>query len=557
MAAVFWLLTLLSICSASNLPIVDLGYALHQANTFQSPTGLYNFSNIRYAAPPLGDLRFRAPEKPEQDRRQVQNGSIGRVCPQGFPIWSQDIEPDFLLSQLTNTTFNKSTDISSYPYVPYPVDPRTTEDCLFLDVIVPQKIFDRSRREHWPKKQSLAPVLVWIFGGGFAQGDKTTFDPAGLVERSTVVGDGVVYVTLNYRLGAFGWLAGDTLTQNGTANAGLHDQRLALDWVAENIHLFGGDPTRVTVMGESSGGGSIMHHITAYGGEAGPSSPFQQAIVQSPGWVPVVDDKQSDQVLKQFLGILNVSTVEQARNLPSEKLMAGNAYQIATKAPWGSFIYGPVVDGTFVPALPGQLLQQGKYDHDLNLMTGYNANEGLVFTSPDSRNSSWLAQYLKTTFPHIKPDIVEYITQELYPPVYDGSHGYTDSIQRTSTLNADMIFKCSIDYLNRAYNNRTFAYEFSVPPAIHGQDVLYTYYSNGTVPHNNDITVTNVTVSQVMQDYFTSFAQFGRPKSPLGPVFEQYGSRQQLMNIGNNTIRTTTDTVGNSHCRFWQPAPYL
>ena len=83
-------------------------------------------------------------------------------------------------------------------------------------------------------------------------------------------------------MGAFGWLAGPTLQSDGTANAGLYDQRLALEWVEKNIHLFGGDPCRVTVLGESAGGGSIMHQITAHGGLKGPA-PFQQAIMQSPG----------------------------------------------------------------------------------------------------------------------------------------------------------------------------------------------------------------------------------------------------------------------------------
>lgn len=313
-------------------------------------------------------------------------------------------------------------------------------------------------------------------------------------------------------------------------------------------------------MAESAGGGSLMHQITAYGGKAGPS-PFQQAIVQSPGWVPVIDNEHSEKVLQQFLGALNVSSIEEARRLPTNRLIAGNAYQIATKAEWGSFIYGPVVDGSFVPALPGQLLQQGKFDHTLNLMVGYNANEGLVFTSPDSRNSSWLATLLEREYPFITPNVTKYITQQLYPPVYNGSFGYTNPIERAALLMADMIFKCNADYLNRAYQNQTFAYEFSIPPAIHGQDVLYTFYDNSTQPlgsaNTNGISVTNVTVSQVMQDYFTSFAQFGRPSSPLGPDFERYGQRGQIMNIGNNSIHSALDTVGYSHCRFWQPAPYF
>ena len=91
-----------------------------------------------------------------------------------------------------------------------------------------------------------------------------------------------MFVAINYRLGAFGWLSGPTLQSDGTANAGLYDQRLALEWVQKNIHLFGGDANCVTVAGESAGGGSIMHQITAFGGLKG-AAPFQQAILQSPG----------------------------------------------------------------------------------------------------------------------------------------------------------------------------------------------------------------------------------------------------------------------------------
>lgn len=187
-------------------------------------------------------------------------------------------------------------------------------------------------------------------------------------------------------MGAFGWLAGDSLTANGTANAALHDQRLALEWVYNNIHLFGGDPQRVTVMGESAGGGSIMHQVTAYGGIGGPA-PFQQAILQSPGWFPLPAENQQEDTLQQFLDVLNVSSVEEARQLSSQKLIAANAYQVATKSSYGTFTYGPVVDGTFVPELPGKLLLEGRFDRNLRIMVGHNANEGLLFTPPSSNNS--------------------------------------------------------------------------------------------------------------------------------------------------------------------------
>jgi acetyl esterase/lipase len=138
---------------------------------------------------------------PKQNRTHIQTGDVGRICPQATPIWEDDIEPAFILSLLYNTTFTKSTNISEYPYEPAKMDPRTTEDCLFLDVVVPQKIFDRAKQyKSFVPKHKLAPVLVWIYGGGYVGGEKSSNNPTGLIERSQVLGDGIVYVALNYRV---------------------------------------------------------------------------------------------------------------------------------------------------------------------------------------------------------------------------------------------------------------------------------------------------------------------------------------------------------------------
>lgn len=558
MAALLLLLALVSVCWAS-LPVVDLGYELHQANALNSTHGMYNFSNIRYAAPPVGDLRFQAPVWPQSNRSHIQDGSTGRICPQAVPIWSEDIAPGFLMSLLAGTEFNLSTDLSTYPYIPNKLDPRTTEDCLFLDVVVPKGIFHRVRQKEkdFVAKKQLAPVMVWIYGGGFAQGDKTWYNPTGLIERSTARGEDIVFVAINYRLGAFGWLGGSSLTVNGTANAGLHDQRQALKWVQKNIHLFGGDPSRVTVMGESAGAGSIMHQITAYGGKGGPA-PFQQAIIQSPGWNPIVSLQQQEHTLQQFLDILNVSSVEEARRLPSAKLIAGNAYQIGTKAFYGSFVYGPVVDGTFAPALPGQLLLSGDFDRNVSVMVGHNANEGLTFVSPNATKGDYLPTILKQIFPTIQSNVTRYITDVIYPPEYDGKWGYTNPLTRASLAISDADIQCNTDYLNRAYKNQTYAYEFSLPPALHGQDILYTFFDNDTSTISSDlgVSVTNITVAHVMQDWFASFTHGGTPKSSLAPTFPQYGDQGYLMNIGNDTIAPMRDPTNNPRCHFWQTAPY-
>jgi carboxylesterase type B len=170
--------------------------------------------------------------------------------------------------------------------------------------------------------------------------------------------------------------------------------------------------------------------------------------VQSPGWVPVISEEQQESTLQQFLGILNVSTIEEAHKLPSARLIAANAYQVSTKPEWGQFTYGPTVDGTFVPALPGQLLLGGDFDHNLNIMVGHNADEGLIFTSPDSLNGSGLISQFARLSPNTPKNVSEFITDVLYPAVYNGSYGYTDSVQRTALAISDLIFQCNTDYIN-------------------------------------------------------------------------------------------------------------
>jgi carboxylesterase type B len=236
-------------------------------------------------------------------------------------------------------------------------------------VVVPKTIYDNRN------SGSGAAVLVWIYGGGYTAGSKAgSGNPAGLIKRSTNhAATGVIYVSMNYRLGAFGFLSGPTFQSDGDANAGLLDQRFALEWVQKHISKFGGDPSRVTVFGESAGGGSIMHQITAYGGLNG-SAPFQQAITQSPGFFPYSSAIQQEDTFNSYLGLLNVSTIAEARTLSFTELATANVIQVGG-SPYGQFTYGPTVDGDFAPALPGQLLLHGQYDKNLKVMVGHNADE--------------------------------------------------------------------------------------------------------------------------------------------------------------------------------------
>ncbi|MCJ1410086.1 hypothetical protein MMC19_004171 [Ptychographa xylographoides] len=537
--------------ASSALPIVNLGYERHQAISFNSTGGYYNFSNIRYAEPPVGALRFAAPVAVSGQSSAIDNGSVGRVCAQADPAWLV-IAEEFIPAYLTGQPFNLSAaeaallsmNASSYPTP----DPRTTEDCLFLDVYTPKKVYDDAC------STGGAPVMVWIYGGGYTNGEKNgggQYDPAGIIHASQVTGnDGVIFVALNYRLGAFGWLSGPTLQSNGTANAGLYDQRLALEWVQTNIHLFGGDPKRVTVFGESAGGGSIVHQITAFGGLNGPV-PFAQAIPQSAAWQLVPSSYQQEQVFQAFLALLNVSTIEEARQLPSAALIKANTYQVLT-SPYGDFGFGPVVDGLFAPALPGRLLLQGSFHKNVKIMVGHNADEGLLFTNPAITNDTAYDTFLATNFPDIQPAVAAYVENVLYPPVFTGAYGYTSDFQRAVLTLADSTFTCNTYYLDRAFLNRTFAYQFSVGAALHGQDVPYTFF-NGPVPG----TVLNDTIAIALQEYITSFAINGVPSGPGIPMFPMYGAGAEEINLNATTISEMVDSNANARCLWWQKALYF
>src|SRR5512133_2856703 len=194
-------------------------------------TGGYVFRGLPYAAPPTGDLRWRAPRPPASSRGVRDATQYAASCPQ---------QPSGFAG-------------------PGPF----SEDCLYLNVSTP------TLRRH-----ARRPVLVWIHGGGFTQDASRNYD------GSKLAAAGIVVVTINYRLGALGFLAHPALASRpgGPAgNYGLMDQQAALRWVQRNIARFGGDPHNVTIAGESAGGLSVLAQMVS----SGARGLFQRAIVQS------------------------------------------------------------------------------------------------------------------------------------------------------------------------------------------------------------------------------------------------------------------------------------
>lgn len=151
-------------------------------------------------------------------------------------------------------------------------------------------------------------------------------------------------------------------------------------------------------------------------------------------------------------------------------------------------------------------------------MVGHNADEGLFFSSPFVTNQSAYDAAIQTTFPDISPSVLNYIDTVLYPPDFSGVYGYTDQFSRYVLTVSEYFFTCNTFYLDLAYNNQTYAYQFSVTPALHGEDLGYTYYNDGGLEPQILATFTfgllSIRVALTLQDWIVTFVRDGVPSSP-------------------------------------------
>ncbi|KAJ6187121.1 hypothetical protein N7519_002029 [Penicillium mononematosum] len=533
-------------------PVVDLGYEIYQATGANNvgshlpadSDSYYTFSNIRYAAPPVGDLRWKAPVPPLTNRSAIQSNAESITCAQATPSWqmrTSQYTNDYLKTgNVPNVSYSGLTAISA----------GGVEDCLFLDVQVPRKIFDNAKTD-----KKLSPVLVWIHGGSFIAGSKTSFGSSkGLIDRSQAGGsEGVVYVSLNYRLGAFGFLSGPSFeAEDGLLNAGIHDQRLALQWIQDNIYRFGGDRNQVTVFGESGGSGSIMHHITAYGGET--PALFNQAVLQSPAYYPYRSSENQEKSFKDFLALANVTSLNEARQLPSDVLVLANSNSVGVTQPYASAVYGPTPDGSFVKADPKALLRRGEYDQSVNILISHTSDEGLVLV-PAVHTDDEYEKLVKNLLTRAKSSTIDHITETLYPPVFDGSHGYTNNYQRAALTASDLIIDCNAAVLNTAFKNSS-AYFFDVQPGIHAQDTGYTFYTPNEKPSSYNLVDTgavNQTIAFVIQDYILSLAKHGTLNSAVDGLssIPKFGSQAKTVHLTGDNITISHDPAANQRCQWW------
>ena len=327
------------------------------------------FLGVPYARAPVGPLRWRSPQALPAWAGIRGARAFGASCEQPYPV------PRF------------------GPYTAEFLDtPPPSEDCLFLNIWTPRQI-----------EGVRLPVLVWVHGGGFIGGSGAVeiYDGRHLAAR------GVVVITVNYRLGAFGFFAHPDLARESRSasvgNYGLEDLVAALRWVKRNVGAFGGDPARVTIAGQSAGAVAVDDLLVAPAARG----LFASAIAESGSGigVPAVTPGEGYRTGQRALAALGVTSMAAARMLPAARILAALPSPFGTPPGAEPFIFRPVLDGSFLPADP---VDGSARAGPAPLLTGFNADEFLPeeSQSPASfealvrRRFAPIADQLLLLYPH-------------------------------------------------------------------------------------------------------------------------------------------------------------
>lgn len=290
---------------------------------------------IPYAAPPVGDLRWQPPALPVPWQEVLAAVSFGPICAQSSTCF-----PGF-----GSTSSN--------------------EDCLYLNVFTPENQDLKRGQEH------RIPVMVFIHGGGFACGSSNDYNPTSLVNDGQVV-----FVSLNYRVGIFGFFSHPEINAENHAagNYGIMDQQFALKWVRENIEYFGGDRDNITVFGESAGGASILAHVAA------PSSHglFHKAIIESGGAPPTMPYPTIEKLEPLGISLIQeagcaVQTPRNLRLIPAEDLLKANEVDEGQFG-IGKFPFGLMEDGVIVVKDLRDKFLRGEFNR-IPMIIGVNKDE--------------------------------------------------------------------------------------------------------------------------------------------------------------------------------------
>jgi len=450
--------------------------------------GLTVFKGVPFAAPPVGELRWKAPQALKKWEGVQKADKFGPACPQMsfFPTAKND----------------------------------NSEDCLYLNIWTPAKSANEK-----------LPVMVWIYGGGFAMG--TTNIPSNYGDK--LAKQGVILVSIAYRVGPLGFMCHPDLTAESpnkvSGNYGLLDQIAGLKWVQKNIAAFGGDPSKVTIFGESAGGisvsmlcaspltkGLFRAAISESGGSFGPVK--ETRVI---GGTPTLKGGEKQGV--EFAKRMGVNSLAELRKLDPEKWMKDPGAQM------GGF--WPVVDGYVITDDQYKLYEKGIYN-DINVIIGTNSDEGAMFVRPSKPDD--YKKYVEQTFGKFAGDVLK-----LYP-------GNTE--QETYTSQADIFRETAFAWPSWTWarlqrktgKSNVFVYYFDqqqpqspwmqtkLRGASHAYEVGFVFNHLDQNATEND-----QKLSAIMSKYWTNFAKTGDPNGeglPKWPLFEE--NKASVLNLNDN-----------------------
>lgn len=435
--------------------------------------GLAVYRGIPFAAPPVGDLRWRAPQPAAK--------------------WD-GVRP-------------------AAKYAPKPIQgsrnaPDMSEDCLYLNVWTPAKSAD-----------DRIPVLVWIYGGGFAGG--STSEPVHNGEK--LARKGVVLVSIAYRVGQLGFLAHPELSAETTnrvsGNYGLLDMIAGLEWVWKNIAAFGGDPDKVTIFGESAGGIAVsmlcasplakgLFHgaISQSGGSFGPPRPTTfpgENLKRLP---------EAERAGEAYARSAGVSSIAELRKLPPDQLPGGRGLGMS----W------PIIDGWVIPDDQYKLYAAGKYN-DMPVLVGYNSDEGASFSgakTPEEHIAGVRTRYGKFADDLLKAypvgtNSVPKTARDLMRDAAFGWHTWTWARLQAQTGKSKVFY-----YYFDQHPEHPEGSPRAGHGAPHGVDVAYVFQHLN--PNNPQTTKADLEISDAMSTYWVNFAKRGDPNGegvPAWPAF--------------------------------------
>ncbi|MBX7501120.1 carboxylesterase/lipase family protein [Qipengyuania sp. YG27] len=459
--------------------------------------GVDAFLGLRYAAPPVGPLRFKPPRPVASWTGTWDATSMGAPCMQMYTP-SGPNETD--LTRTIQTIFPT--------YGEAKID---NEDCLFLNVWTPAA--DAQKR----------PVMVWFHGGGYAYGSGGWPVYAG---RNLAAKGNVVVVTVNHRLNAFGYTyLGDKLGADfaESGNAGQLDLVAALEWVRDNIVAFGGDPANVTIFGESGGGSKVSHMLATPAADG----LFTKAIIESgPG---VTSGKKADaaKLANDLMAKLGVTTAEELQAVPADTLLeAARAVLPERGMSFGGPNFGPIVDGVvlesdpFLPAAPAQ-------SKDVPVMIGYNKDEMTLFVASQpwfGRLDAAMLDGMATMMGPEAKATIDYLKKERpnESPTYIATSAMSWRFAQGSYIIADQIARAGgapvyvyrLDWETPVAGGvlRT-PHTLEMPFVFANVDTSRALVGEGEAPEK---------LEAMMSDAWIAFAKTGTPASPLIPDWPAY-----------------------------------